>query len=130
MDNTTCMLDVFSMYLLDVFSLFQFTFDTRVLPKCMFHKDFRIFGIHIWLQNHDSEKMTCPIVLPAQPTGAPKASTINYTNGFPVPTITPQPKETNAARSASSSKFTLFVAMVTVVVVHLRTLGRHVNQLS
>ncbi|XP_069131936.1 uncharacterized protein [Argopecten irradians] len=74
---------------------YAFTFDTKVLPTCMFHQDFRIFGIHIWLQPHNSPKMTCPLVIQERPTGKPvhKPSTINYTNGLEVPMITPQPAD-------------------------------------
>ncbi|OWF41685.1 uncharacterized protein LOC110462080 [Mizuhopecten yessoensis] len=110
---------------------YAFTFDTRVLPACMFHEDFRIFGIHIWLQPHDSEEMTCPIVIQDPPTGSPghKPSTINYTNGPQVPMITPQPAEENSAPSVSPSSWMLFCVTI-VTVLHLRTLGGNVNPLS
>ncbi|XP_060068306.1 uncharacterized protein LOC132548456 [Ylistrum balloti] len=102
---------------------YAFVFDTRVLPTCMFHDDFRIFGIHIWLQSHTSEKMKCPIVIEEPSTGSPgnKPSTINYTNGPQPPVITPQPDDDiNAAQSVSSPSWIL-LCVATLTVLQLRT---------
>ncbi|XP_067656198.1 uncharacterized protein [Haliotis asinina] len=40
-------------------TVYPFTFDTNMLPSCMFNKEFSVFGIHIWLRNED--KMLCPL---------------------------------------------------------------------
>lgn len=36
---------------------FQFLFNKTMLPPCMFHKDFQVFGVHIYLQ--DKERLLC-----------------------------------------------------------------------
>lgn len=54
-----------------VFNLFQFIFDASQLPPCMQNPNFRVFGVHIWLQSHNKTTMRCN----APTTSKPQPST-------------------------------------------------------
>lgn len=57
------------------FLSFQFIFDVNQLPPCMLNPNFRVFGVHIWLQNHNKTTMRCNP--PSTPAPQPR-TTVTY----------------------------------------------------
>ena len=45
-----------------LFFLFQFLYNTKQLPACMFNKQFQVFGMHIYLQ--EPTKLLCTPIVP------------------------------------------------------------------
>lgn len=54
---------------------FYFIFDVNQLPPCMLNPNFRVFGVHIWLQNHNKTTMRCNP--PSTPAPQPR-TTVTY----------------------------------------------------
>ncbi|XP_062569052.1 uncharacterized protein LOC134231150 [Saccostrea cucullata] len=54
---------------------FYFIFDVNQLPPCMLNPNFRVFGIHIWLQSHNKTTMRCT---PSATPVPQKTTTVTY----------------------------------------------------
>ena len=108
------------------FLLFQFTFQTKQLPACMYNPEFRVFGLHIWLRNADN--MLCPVpTKPPQPTQPqPRTRPLVRTTQSPDNNNIIVIEDTSSANRLSSN---LVLVLVTVCVVVLLVQAKDLNVL-